>query len=343
MNGPLGCIEDVVILATDKTGTSIGEIPYSRLTWRRALDNWSGTDITIPTNAPDCCAMLADLRPWRHEISVFRDGVLVWGPGPIVRLEFTRDEVTIFARDVLALLDKRVVMTAQTYVDADLSTIAEGLIRDALSVDDHGALAFLDVTPTGITGSRSYAVNDGPVMDLLVDLARVGLDFTALGKRIILGAAPFSRTGLLGCDDFLGTPGYIIDGLTLATSAVVLGNGAVGTAGGEDSYYGLLTVIERQDDITTTAGADEAAASIVAANNPPVTIVQLPAPASLSPEAPVGINDLIPGATMPVAFDCLCPEVAQETIIIGLEVTVDAEGESVAPTAVRSGAQDASY
>lgn len=344
MSCELGCDPTYNLVITDRCAAStLMEVPFTQLRWQRVQDGVSETQVTVPLTG-DCCEKLANVRSWRHELHVIRDGDEVWS-GPIVLQPNCRSGVTIIARDMFAWLGKRVIRTRRCF-DPDCGgtaatgpAIAEQLIQDGLGPDDPCLLDFLTVVAGGLTQERDYLANSDYVLDALVDLAKGGIDFTAIGRRLIVAPnnSTLGRTALLTCDHFLGDVCTTDDGLGSATRAVVTGLAQDGTtvvsgaAGDTDPYYGLLEVLIDDDTVKTAAAAAAQATGLLAKSSPSRLLVQPPQGNGLDPKAPVCISDLVPGVTVPVALDCTCRDTMQDMKLIKLDVTVDANGEKVAP------------
>lgn len=348
--GVLGCVEQYSILVASKEGIPLGELPVSQVEWSRVLDDFSEATVVVPLADPTCCGILNQIQVWHHELQLFRDGVYVWS-GPIVNVTGNRTTVTIIARDLFALLQKRIIHNQICFAlacaptppgsPADLATIATALINDALAVDGHGYT--VDATLCGQIGERLYQPGEN-AFNALQETFRLGLDATCLGRKIVLGAAnggaPFGRSATLGCDDFLGDLAFEQDGLAAATRAITLGEGVVGVAvapgadaNGEHPYYGLLEYVslDRQE-LNTQPLADQAAAAIITATFPPPTNLITPTGSQLSPNAPISISELVPGTLTTVVVDCLCRDVQADLVLLKLEVSWGPDGEVVQVT-----------
>jgi hypothetical protein len=187
-----------------------------------------------------------------------------------------------------------------------------------------------------VVGGREYLANSKYVIDALNDLARGSLDYTTIGRRVILMPSGWSlgRTSLLTCEHFQGDVCTTEDGYAAATRGVVKGkedSGVLGSAGGVDPYFGLLEVLVSDDRITSSATAADQARGLVNGANPPPLLVQPPDGSALAPDAPVTLAELIPGMTVPLSLNCTCRTASQDMRLMKLRVTVDASGEKVAP------------
>jgi hypothetical protein len=342
MDCQLGCNPDYKLLVTDRGGgATVAEVEFEELKWGRVLDDVSTAQVTVPAG---CCGELGGIRSWRHELHVIRDGDEQWC-GPITIAPNCRSGVTLVAWDMFAWLGKRVIRSRRCYDPecggsaATGPAIAEQLIRDGLDPDDPGLLEYLTVVPGGLLQERDYLANSAYVLNALRDLARGGLDFTAIGRRLLVmpEGATLAATPLLTCEHFLGDVCTTDDGANAATRAVVTGKAAdnetvvTGSAGDIDPYYGLLEVLLNDDTVKTASAAQAQAAGLLASSDPSRLLIQPPQGNALDPSAPVCIDQLIPGVKVPVALDCTCREALQEMRLTKLDVTVTAAGEKVAP------------
>lgn len=341
--GPLGCAEEYTIEIRDRNGAiPYGAVEPSSVEWGRVLDDTSDAVIRVPYSGPDCCELLNLTRTWCNSIAIFSDQEPVW-MGPITGLTYTRDETVISARDVTQWLVRRVIKSLLDFTGtnaADLSSIAEALVRHGYAQDDPGVLAYLHVLPSGIYGERRYEPDTGYVFDQLRELARTGIDFTAIGQRVIIaGEMPLARLPGLTDEHFAGELTVVEDGLAAATAATVLGKGVSGTAGGA-GVCGLLEVLQSEEEILDERSAQAEAEAIVAAGYPSPVYLDVPDDAQLTPDAPIGINDLIPGVLVPVTSTETCRTVAAELRLQRVKVafTPDA-GEQVRVTLAPTGAQ----
>lgn len=345
----LGCDASYELLVTSRCGRATVTVlsNFTSLTWGRTLDDVSTAQVTMPGN---CCDDINGIRSWGHELHVIRDGDEVWC-GPIVTLPSCRSNVTFIAWDVAGWLQRRVIR-ARTCFDPDCGgvatdgpSIADRLVRDAFAPDDPCVLEYLTTITGGPAQERDYLAASGYTIDALKDLSKGALDFTTVGRRLILMPEGYTlgRTARLTCDAFGDDVCATEDGLGLATMAYVAGKLAdttttvSGSSGGLDAFYGLVEVLQADDSVRTVAAAEKQAAGIVNSRNPAPVLVQPPGASALSPEAPVCISELIPGVEVPVLLDCTCRQVSQMMRITKLDVTVDASGEQVSPLLVPTG------
>ncbi|MFI0827306.1 hypothetical protein ACH4Q7_22940 [Streptomyces roseolus] len=296
--------------------------------WQRVLDDISEARVLIQPDG-DCCAALGRVRPWRHKLVIYRNGRWVW-EGPIVVPEWrAAGLVELSAYDPLAWLDRRVPHENMRFSGRDLADIAAWLIADGFAPDDPGHEVEI-LAPTRIRGDREYEEGIGQTGDHLRDLAETGLDFTAIGSRIVLMPENYcGRVGTLTDADFPDGLAVVDDGLALATRWIVTGKNDVrGEAGGRDAYFGLLERYVEQTSILDAASATAAARSRLRTSNPAPVFIDSQQ-TTLSPEAPVEVERLVPGWCLDVTTTATCRQIAQSLKILGVRVAETGDGERV--------------
>lgn len=319
------------------------------INWERTLDDHSEARVNfLPQKGDDCCGKLKPifdsqgnllepgLWPWAHEIAIYRDGELVWqGPvfsvDEVVMPDESTDHIQITARDVLAWLDRRTVhsdifMNDQFY---DLSLIAERIIRDAFAPDDPGILQYLTIRLSGRKGRHTVRHWEARCGDELRTIAQGGLDFTAIGRTIIVGSPtrnPAVPTITLRARDFLAGIEIRIVGAEAATAGIAVGGAPTTTDpsidpadippnkqyyGGSDPYFGLIENWTQSEGVGDNDFLLWIAKQKVAEGNPPPLTLSIPADSSLNPEAPVSIHDLVPSTYFTVLIAGTCRTLAQ--------------------------------
>jgi hypothetical protein len=317
-----------------RTGAPIlhSDVPFVAGEYKIGLDETYQARVLLG----ECCDLLSEVRAVRHALVFYRDGQARWG-GPIVRVNYRTGEIV--ARDITWWFDRRVISTPRTFVGVDLAIIAETLIRDTLAIDDPGILAWLQISPCGITGDRTY-LGDGTevVGEALRELARSGVDYTALGWRLIVGGAQIDTrpAGVLTDDHFVTLPDVIDDGLALATRTVVSGSGVVGSAGGISPYFGLVEREWVEQDILDVPSATAAAQSrLDLIGETPLIIGDEYGDGfagRLSPSAPITMDELVPGALIRVALTTSCRDVVADLRLRDMTVRITEDDESVTLT-----------
>jgi hypothetical protein len=304
--------------------------------WSRTLDEISTARIRVAPDA-DCCASLSRVRSWRHKLAIYRDTAPVW-EGPITAPEWTADGVEISAVDILGWLDRRVPHQDQAFVAHELTEVAAWLIDDGFAPDDPGHTVEI-IGPTRIRGDRAYRVDVGQTGDHLRDLAATGLDYTALGSKIIILPEDHSaRVGSLTDADFSSALVVAEDGLALGTRWVIHGKDAVkGEAGGIHPYYGLLERVAEETSILDDASAEAAARSRLKASSPAPVFLDSQQ-AILAPDAGIDVPSLVPGWCLDVTTTSTCRTISQSLKIAAVKVSEDADGETVSLQLTPAGA-----
>jgi hypothetical protein len=318
----------------DRTGVEIVELTdLEQIDWDRRLNDRSEATVSGMVNA-ECCERLKRVRTWRCDLAIARDGEEVW-VGPIRTVPNTVGRVTVKATDVLGWLERRVIHSNHDYTPLPgigSVALAVELIRDGFAPDDPDVLRFLKSYGVGVMGGWNYVAYSNYVFDTLTELAKGSIDFTAIGRRIVVmpNGYKLGQTPLLTCDNFQGNDlATTEDGDAYVSKAYVTGLGLVGIAGGTDDYYGLVETLVDDQQIGRQTTADGKAAGLV--TDAPPLLVQPPNGSSLSPDTPICLSALVPGVTVPVNIDCTCRTASQDMRLTQLKVTVNNSGESISP------------
>lgn len=246
----LGCSQHVVYIQDKCNGPRLCELlDATDLTYDRRLDDISTASVTVPISgdADDpCCSCLADIQPWCHQLTIVResDGV-VWS-GPVVRVTYGYNSVTIEARDKMAWLQKRVNEIAVVWpypnTTIPLTTMAKTIIEVAMADDDSPCLIdnILDMGDDFPAGSDRSVGNGipnatdpthvgfpafgGPTpYDDIQTIVAAGMDFTVINQVIVLKgeALPDTSIGILTDEMILGEVSIIKDGFLGANRVFV--------------------------------------------------------------------------------------------------------------------------
>jgi hypothetical protein len=311
--------------------------------WGRDLDDDSEVELTLHLQgdaASECCELLNKIRTWRNEISIVRGGEVVWGPGPIVTIYVQRHIAHIVARDITAWLDVRLVHSDYTFDEVDMSTVAENVVRDALTqggaaslpkdTRDACILEFARFEPAGKPVSMEVKANRRTAGEVLRELATKGLDFTVVNRSLIVGADfAFGPVAVLRDEHFQEDLMIGEHGLAAATKWHVSSDHETGQAGGPDAFYGLIERgVEGQPAATSKELLEGFATDRLHASNPPPLVVTVPQPGRLAPSAPVCPRSLVPGALVDLSIRDLCRPATVRERITAVRFTVDDKGET---------------
>lgn len=310
----LGCGRYDAYILTRGGGSLVAVLPWNTLSWGRVLDDTSHATVTVDSE----CGELGSVRPWQHELAIYRDDLLVWvGPitNPSAPVAGDHQQLQVDARDLSAWWDHRRIHVDHAYVvPTDLATIFQDFATDAMSVDNSPGLV-VKTTACGVLGVRSILGTQHQIAGLeLRDLAKTGIDWTAVGRTVLAGgsAVPTASIGTFTDAHFTQPPKPNLDGTAQANDWVVRGAGG-GVAG--DVVYGEASdtsaqerdgVLEAVDTVSTIQDNTSAAAAAqtrVALTTGVLSVEE----AYLAATAPFTIDQLVPGA--------VCYLDLQETVI----------------------------
>lgn len=295
--------------------------------WDRALDAISRGEITVAATE-SCCEKLCKFSPIRHDLLIMRNGFVVWH-GPIVRIKHSTSTQTarIEARDVVWWLTRRVVHNDLAFT-GDLTAYARLVIEDAMEPDDRGILPHLTIVPGAAEGTRSQNALTVNSYEELRELARTVIDYTTVGKRLIIAPDlyPLGSLPHLGDNDFRGGIELLQDGLDYLNVSHVRGRNLIETRGAASDYYGLVEDILREFSIEDAASAQVAGDIQVEQGEFVPLLIFGEGGAFLSPEAVVDVNDLVPGIITRVTLRSVCPPVeGQDLRLVKVEFNWDNE------------------
>jgi hypothetical protein len=334
-----------------------------QLYWERTIDDYSEARVRFrPQKGDDCCQKLtpkwnskgelidAGIWPWSHEIIIYRDGDPVWS-GPVFSFDETvtpsedTDFIQINARDHLAWLDRRVIHTKLPFPGPqlyDLVDIARFIILDAFGTRDSIGITAANLPvypPSGRKGNRTTRPSEARAGDELREVARGGIDFTCIGRQIIVKGV--RRDPDVGCpelrnSDFQAGAEIRIVGAEAATVGYAVGKPPVETEGetpdpppigiayapgvpngssdpkrGVHPYFGLIESLTNASETDSIDFLMWMAQELVDENMPPPRSLSIPAGSMLSPEANVSVHELIPSRHFKVAIRGTCSQLTQ--------------------------------
>lgn len=315
--------------------TGATEIFYTRV-----LDDISEAQITITLSGSDdiCCECLGDIEPWCHELHITRDGEDPW-MGPITEITYGYETVVIKALDILGWLQVRV---AEIDLPAppgpeDLTTIAQQIIDVAFADDGDGpcALDYVVAQPTGIVLDLLFPAFTDNAFEQLDQLSDLGLDFTVVGRSIVLGPEDFPVAPIATLKDE-----HILGDIQLTKNGLLQGNRWFVHFTGDNNLpamreapvqcYGRIERLRSEDAaLQNLADAEETAQIYVDATATAPRLIEIPGGSQLSPETPWTLAEMIPGARVDVSLTKLCVDATQSFRLVGVEVHQNAEGEKI--------------
>lgn len=196
------------------------DIPrFESINFTRRLDDTSSCTIKIPAWTKFKAA------EWEHEIEILDDlGQVVWaGPVTTVTDGSDGDDSEIGGRDLTSWFDHRFVYRARDFVDKDLAEVYGRIAEDALEPDDSPNIEVI-THMCGVRGDRSYTNGTFDIAgDKLRELARTGVDFTQVGRKLLIGGVVTTNQQYKLTNQMCEKVKRIRRGLTMATDVGVVG------------------------------------------------------------------------------------------------------------------------
>ena len=326
----LGVGDDIqVLLLTRGGGSVIAELNPVSGSFTRDVDATSTLEMTGVTSGllgESCCDNWDEVYPWNTEIIVYRDGRDAWC-GPVTGVEFGYGTVKVTAADLTAWWDRRVLPADLNFVNVDISTIFQTVATAAMSTDPVANFN-ITTTPTGILGSRTYLQTDYKYAnDLLGELAKTGIDYSAYGRTILCGGeqVPADPYVVLTDEFWVQPPTISARGNDQATQVIVLGKGVTGIATATAAYtnfYGLLVRTFSENEIEDAASAQAAANTRLALLQDQLYI-EAGTGGGLKPTAPITLPELIPGIRVRVDSSASCRQVVADFRLKSVKVGFD--------------------
>jgi hypothetical protein len=325
---------------------------------------------TLTGDEGDCCKCVSGIQPWKHELSLFRNGEEVWC-GPIVGGEVDENTGTgrFDAKDLMAWFDRRLVDVPDNDVefeDADIVEVFNWLLAHGYNKDPFNMSWSFTAAKLGIPITRLYVSYSNPdrwggnypyVGNEIRDLSQSGIDFTVVRRSVLCGDIPSTIGTVTRLIDksWATLPKIKIVGTSMAND-VGIGGGAGGYYGYEDDQlwferpddgyveeYGLLQSFDAApslDDTDTTALPNPITQRAFALREVRKNPFEYISDGSLSPSAPVEISQLIPGSLIRVDLSQSCRTIESSYMLTELSVTKTADqDESVTVSLSPPGAE----
>ena len=334
----LGQGENHATIYTRDGRTKVLDLRATSIEWPRLLCETGRATVQI---APaDCEVKLNDLATWAHTLVVHRNDDRVW-EGPLRKITHAAKGLTLVASDVSGWMERRRIRTRRRSATAKVITEMQWTVNEAFDLDDPYVLTHLQTlggVDLGATIDRDIAVASAYHSEDLSNLVGAGGRWTVVGRRIVLwpSTASIGATRDLSPENHLNADVSITeDGDDLATSfAARNDDGVVGTASGPDGdvdpFYGLVDGLGTLSGHATPAALTSYAASILGQSYPAPVTIDLPSDATLRPDAPFPIRDLVPGVHVPVqTVTATSRRIRASMILTGVKVTQQAGSPEV--------------
>lgn len=309
MKGILGTGTYEVMIVDRITERPVPTTQLLRVNWSRRRD--TPGNATAQFSSGDC-AGFNFIRSWRHELRVYRDPGGLMFCGPITGIEDTKGTFSVSAADRSIWLDYRFPRGSET-ITADYSTLFKIVLGKALQ--DYDPIPMKSrILDTGKTGTLSWDFAERKTASqILQDTLDSSIDYTMIGDIIYAGERTIeagSRAMLSEADlsaDITGTE----TGKDLAT--IVHARGAKGLAVSYplqtddnspigDEYYGIVEQTVDFADIDNLEDLIVAARGWWSTRRHAPFRPRIPTGSQLSPNAPIPVEWLIPGAQVTLSM-----------------------------------------
>ena len=281
-------------------GRAVGEILCRSITgfsWARESGEVSTASVDISTPAES--EILEDLRPWVHWMAMWQpgEGEPVWR-GPIYGMDIGAETTQITARDPGAFLWRTRTPISRTFVDTDPTAIADQIWRATYEL--HGISGSPVILPT-VTDTFTVTATAGADMAHAVidQLGKLGLRWTVVSGRPVLGTFPREPIASLAECDFLVELRRRRDGSRTYNDVRLTGQNFAAVAVVPLAGLHLQTIVSA-DTLRGVANVEKAARASALESAVIRDELVVPAGASLHPQAPVSLGDLIPGKAFAV-------------------------------------------
>lgn len=373
------CVQGHSVFIMDRGGEKrLSEITdLTKVEWGRSLDNASQANVTVMGRAcRDQADVLSKIEPRRHELAIFRGDDRVW-EGPIVQVARTFDTVTVSAKDVVEYLYGTALTKAWPSPENGgpelMGDRIEEIIEHELTVPYSmptfespstpvsfqrweqldppiNLLPFMDVRAGAVLTRSDTEPFEMTVGEHLKNLARSGLDFTTVGRALLIwdSAVSIGETRMMTIADFDGKPVVYSSGQDLRIVQHVSGSvdddeevadlEYVGTSGAVDPYYGAWTNIHSREDEDSENPSQDAlntqARRLAFGLNPVPEDLVVPGSASFRLDDTLTIHDLVAGVEVPLLADVNGRTLNRMQRLKDLKVSEDSKGEKITGTLV---------
>lgn len=314
-----------VVSLTTVNGVQLYQYPASdilSLTWGREVGEVSRCEIEVGMTGA-----APDISPWLHWVNVWDDtGTELYWKGPVQRVTYNRDTMSVTARDQAALKSRTRCPLTKQWESSDPCVIARELWMAMM--ENHRMAGAPVVRRDPLTDRFDFqTVADAKMLDKVFDeLVGLGLTWSVVAGTPVLGRAALTPIAALGEHDFLG------DGLSLVrdgsrTFNDVLVRGADDSARARRKLGSLnLQTLVSVDSLFGVSNADKAARQYLRYCSSLREAITVNPGTQLHPQVALSINQLVPSVRVTVeAFGVL-----SLMEVNSVEVSMDEEGSAVA-------------
>lgn len=342
--GPLGCGRTTVGVYTRGGSDAIlADVPFTSVTYGAQLGSTSDATVTLDGLTEQCRSVLDQIRPWRHELRIDRDGKTAF-VGPVVTKGGSTSR-TFAAKDLSIWMARRRIRTDLSYHQVDIATIFAGIVEAALAPDPSPNIT-LDVELIGVLADREVPILKHLMAQSELDeLFRTGADWHVEGRTIVVrrrrDRPANMETGVVPTlldVDFATLPTVLENGMAQRNDVLVRGFDGAVTSSDADTVFGeaaqlelvrldgLLDGVFSEDTILDSPSAAAGArARLALVGATPLSIGN----AVFADTARVPFEYLRPGALVDLDLTNTALVVSERRRITGISVTASSDVENV--------------
>jgi len=342
----LGCASSYTVTLHYRGGQRVYAYPeaVTSVEWSRARRGVSEATVELSKQSlsPECAALMVDVWPLTHEVTIYRDDRAVWQGllmrRPMVRGQAGQTTITLQAKDPGVFLERRLPHRGVKLEDVPVSDAARQVVASCLEHEDPNVLAHVTAAEVEDETRVSHTIHAYGRwgIDELDDLAEQGMDWTFVGRALYLSPPATLDTqpvGQLTSQDLMGDVELELDGEEYASLVYAAPQPTDGVwehlegVGGVSPYFGLIEHVvqtdlswhvdedgqwdppESQDGEEPLTRQETEQALVRAAQDRrdeasrPLILVRASDGARLSPDAPVDLDVLVPGVRIDLALD----------------------------------------
>lgn len=296
--------------------------PIGNSFFERDLDETSVAEVYAQAQGADCCGDLNDLTLFQ-DIEWYRDSKLAWA-GYTNLLRWDSGQVFIQARDFTGYWETKLAPTLDI-TGEDATDIVERLHLESTKEDPVTNFKLVTKKTGELLDFQSYSGENRPVKDLINELADYVIDYTALGRNILVGPnelfpeLPF----FLKDEDFVTPPMVEARGTQYGFCTrvhAVNDQGLKATATASQkvlAIYGLIEVVVPFEHIRSLDDLQKAAETHLAIFSNPYYLNSASSTTSeLKPGASIDFQSLVPGMRIMVESTSSCKKLRTKMRIL---------------------------
>lgn len=325
-----GSDQRIVVKARNQNVTITELTPLEGSYFERKLDDTSVAEVYAVADSPECCDALGHVF-LGQEIEWWRDGCLQWA-GVIVNLKWTGTGVYIQAVDFTSLWANK-YMPNLNLVGQDATAIVAEIHNQVVAENNINTWELLLRNTGEPIDFRTYETECRTGKELIDELADYVIDYTAYGRKVIVGPADIfpSVPYFLSDDDFVSTPIIEARGAQYGFATRIIakgGNGIIEKATAPNRVLDIYGLVERAvnfEHITSRDDLIKAAERSLALYSSPYYLNLSEGSPQLREGSSIPLKGLIPGLKIGMTSESSCLKLALEMRL--LNVRNDADGQ----------------